>query len=90
MAEDIDLHLVIRDLFSEEFAKAAEEAKKALDDYLEALKTSPDWEGFTGIRGIFDEWEVWDSASFTPKQFNQMWDSFSHQRKIDYVRGLIT
>ena len=56
------------------------------------------WQGFTGIRGIFDEWDpngtIWAHyewpETFTPEEFNRLWDGFTERRKIDYVLSLIT
>lgn len=58
----------------------------------------PGWQGFTGIAGMFDEWSVpgtiWHHLErpekFTPAEFNKLWDSFSKERKVEYVISLIT
>lgn len=61
----------------------------------EDIATPPDWQGFTGIRGIFDEvpeFTFWSQRpkQFTPSEFNKMWDSWNEDQKFDYVLTLIT
>ena len=46
------------------------------------------FEGFTPKMGI---WHVDEHPQqFTPAQFNDLWESFTHQRKVEYVLSLIT
>lgn len=53
--------------------------------------------GFTGLLGIVDEVaqfgdiSQWSSftPSYTPKEFNRIWGSFSHEAKVQYVKNLI-
>lgn len=55
--------------------------------------------GFTGVLCIADEWDdrpcsVWHylerPKTFTPAEFNKLWDGFSELRKVEYVLSLIT
>jgi len=75
------------------------ETARLFDEWVdEQLTTPPGWQGFAGIRGIFDEWDpngtIWAHyerpETFTPEEFNRLWDGFTEQRKIDYVLSLIT
>jgi hypothetical protein len=57
------------------------------------LTPSSSWQGFTGIRGIFDEWEFFPALpplSWTPDEFRRMWSTLTHESKIAYVKKLIT
>lgn len=79
------LDRLLRQYIEEEFTKAV----------VEDLKPRPGWEGFTGIQSIVDEHELFDYnygfvPSWTPKQFETMWNSFSYVAKIRYVRSLLT
>jgi hypothetical protein len=59
----------------------------------EELTPSPGWQGFTGIRGIVDEWGPlveWPPLSWTPKEFQRMWDSLTYESKIAFVKNRIT
>lgn len=59
-------------------------------------------EGFTGLAKAFEgfapsvaAWnEIWHinerPEKFTPAEFNKLWDSFTHERKIEYVLSLIS
>lgn len=69
-----------------------EEFMKAVD---EDLEPRPGWQGFTGLKPIADELQLFDHnygfvPSWTPKQFETMWNSFSYVTKIRYVRSLLT
>jgi hypothetical protein len=47
-------------------------------------------EGFTSVLNVYDEWSsLGRSNRFTPAEFNQMWDSFSEERKLEYVKSLM-
>jgi hypothetical protein len=62
---------------------------RAVDETIKALLTAPPgWQGFSGVRSLFDEVKPF-VPSWTPKQFNIMWDQFSHQTKVNYIRNLI-
>jgi hypothetical protein len=53
--------------------------------------------GVSALQGIFDEAgpevEWWDwrkkPERFTPKEFQEMWDSYTEVQKINYVRVLL-
>lgn len=79
----------------------AKEYQHLMDRMREDLKPKPGWKGFTGILGVADEWtdlgqswNVWHHLerpkTFTPAEFNNLWNSFSKTRKIEYVLSLIT
>lgn len=51
--------------------------------------------GFQGLIYTHDEtatvWGVWERPkSFTPQQFDRLWESFTEKRKVEYVLSLIT
>ena len=54
------------------------------------------WMSMSGIFTTLHEptntaWGFWERPkSFTPDQFNRIWNGFSEKRKVDYVLSLIT
>lgn len=49
------------------------------------------WRGLNTRLSISDEWAgPLGYPSFTPAEFNEMWESFSHDEQIEYVLSLIT
>ncbi|QJD49808.1 hypothetical protein SEA_CLUBPENGUIN_84 [Streptomyces phage ClubPenguin] len=77
-------------MFRTELVKELEAAsQKIIDD----LTPPPGWQGFTGIRGIFDEWEFLPPLpplSWTPMEFRKMWDSLERESKVIFVKNLIS
>lgn len=64
--------------------------------FMEAVKDDltpkPGWQGFTGARGIFDEWEIQPllpPLAWTPDEFNRMWSTLTHESRVAYVKSLI-
>jgi len=63
----------------------------------EDIAVPPNWQGFRGIKGVFDEaiiaeFDFWSHRpkQFTPEEFSKMWDSFTEYQKVNYVLILIT
>lgn len=74
---------LLRKAVDEEFTKAV----------IEDMRPRPGWKGFTGLLPIMDEHLFIHqefNPSWTPAQFEKMWDSFSYQAKVRYVRSLLT
>lgn len=57
--------------------------------YRELVMAADDGRGVEGILGLFDEVKL-PSPSFTPKQFNIMWDQFSYRTRVAYIKNLIS
>jgi hypothetical protein len=69
-------------LFLEELE--VRQAERKLDKELKAR-------GLKGLSAYYvyeDEW-AFSPPSWTPKQFKQMWDLFTHDEKVRYVKSLI-
>jgi hypothetical protein len=89
-------------IYAEEYARRWEEILfgPRLADMTESLKkASVGFEGITkALQGfdpnvsIFNEiWHVSEfPEKFTPAEFNRLWDSFTEERKVEYVLSLIT
>lgn len=64
----------------------------------EIIQPGPSANGFAGFLAIADEFawpmSVWHHLerpkTFTPAQFNKLWESFSEARKVEYVLSLIS
>jgi hypothetical protein len=66
-------------------------AARTTEEILRRLFTpenETEWRGFSGIMSLFDEPSF--VPSWTPAQFEKMWDQFSHRAKVNFVRNLIT
>lgn len=86
MVGDSVIQNIINRMLREEVLKAFEEAVK------EDLTPKPGWQGFTGVRGIFDEWEFQPplpSLSWTPDEFTRMWSTLTRESRVAYVKSLI-
>ncbi|QEQ93941.1 hypothetical protein SEA_KARDASHIAN_76 [Streptomyces phage Kardashian] len=106
MSDDFDLSAWIdeelRKLHSEEMAKRFHELLYGtrIPDMTESLKKaevalqslSKAFDGFRTRMAVWDDiWHVDDfPATFTPAEFNKLWDRFTEERKIEYVLTLIT
>ena len=95
----LEAHINIRDAFARLQEAMHEETLRRFAVWVEEdVTTPPDWQGFAGIRGVFDEyspyhsiWNQWKiPETFTPEEFNRQWDGFTEQRKIEYVMSLIS
>jgi hypothetical protein len=69
---------LLKEFYLQELMKAADED----------LKPRPERQSFTGLFAWAEEWKTY-VPSFTPRQFNAMWELFSHREKIKYVQSLI-
>lgn len=101
MVEDLRSIVKVQTDMAEAFARLQmaihEETNRRFAVWVEEdFLTPPGWQGFTGIRGIVDEAHIsiWDHRehpeTFTPEEFNRLWDGFTEQRKIEYVMSLIS
>lgn len=80
----------IRRIIDEMFR--TELTKEFMRQFEEDVAVSPNWQGFTGIRPIFDEVSIFPALplSWTPQEFRRMWDSLERESKIVFVKKLIT
>lgn len=94
----LEAHINLRDTFARLQEAMREETLRRFAVWVEEdVTTPPDWQGFRGLLGVVDEClpnvTIWDHneypQTFTPEEFNRLWDNFTEQRKIEYVLSLI-
>lgn len=71
-----------------------EELDRELKQVFEDMMPKPGWKGFTGIMSVLDESAVKIvpavPPSWTPKEFEDMWNRRSYVQKVVFVLDLIS
>lgn len=93
--KSISISDVIDELLKIKIDCLAEMEQKIVEAVVTGYTAEPGWQGFTGLAGFFDErvttWpRLEEPKQFTPAEFNKLWNSFSKERKVEYVISLIT
>lgn len=95
MTTDDDPLALFHEAYARLYAQLMQREMLGLDENDEPRYKGP--RGIQGIQGMFDEagplveWWDWRNKpeQFTPKEFGEMWDSFTETQKINYVRVLM-